>query len=214
MLTVDPHLVHAYRKQRRETPTLSAKTALDWARSIQRARDLPGPDETWEQDGFEISCETVPDELTGMSDLDYLGTLSDDWDTGAIKIEGGRQRYCSGGRYQFFHPQPGCTEADHYQSLRESKYGKTQARELAHSYVRRDLDLLLSVDQSWWVVGVVVKVSRAGVELGCASTWGCDIGIGDDTYLKTDVIPDLVDEALDEAKATLASLCTHDLVTV
>lgn len=56
----------------------------------------------------------------------------------------------------------------------------------------------------WRSVGVVVTVSRAGVELARASVWGIESDSGDATF--DEMIDDCVSEALPEAKAKLAEL--------
>lgn len=59
----------------------------------------------------------------------------------------------------------------------------------------------------WCYTGVVVTCSRNGLELGRASLWG--IESDSDSYLD-ECAAELAEEALDEAKEALASLCQCD----
>ena len=63
----------------------------------------------------------------------------------------------------------------------------------------------------WCYVGVVLSVSKHGITLNdsAASLWGVDMNFpdGNNSHL-TEVANELLDEALDVAKAKLASLCT------
>lgn len=59
-------------------------------------------------------------------------------------------------------------------------------------------------NDEWRYVGVIVEVERQGVKLATSSLWGIEDDAGD--YLR-EVADELADEALDEAKATLAKLC-------
>lgn len=60
----------------------------------------------------------------------------------------------------------------------------------------------------WCYVGVVVTASRDGVELGSASLWGLESDCDEDHL--ADCACELAEEALDEAKERLASLCQCD----
>lgn len=82
------------------------------------------------------------------------------------------------------------------------------ARAYAAAAARSDFDRLRGwCNDSWHYVGVVVTCSRNGVELGSASLWGIESDARD--YLQ-EVAHDLRDEALEEARATLANLCECD----
>lgn len=66
-------------------------------------------------------------------------------------------------------------------------------------------------DDEWFFCGVALQVSRNGIRLTdkyAASLWGidCNHPNGNNAYL-TDVANDLLDEALDEARRSLAALC-------
>lgn len=60
-------------------------------------------------------------------------------------------------------------------------------------------------NDEWCYVGVVVTASREGLELGSASLWGIESDAGD--YL-TEIANELIDEAMEEAKATISRLCS------
>jgi hypothetical protein len=73
--------------------------------------------------------------------------------------------------------------------------------------------------EDWGYVGLIVKVSREGVELGVSSLWGIEYGYytytdEDDNVLGhgyvgpyTEAVDDCIAEAIEDAKATLSRLC-------
>lgn len=78
-------------------------------------------------------------------------------------------------------------------------------RQYAAAAAREDFERLRRFcTGDWGYCGVVVTVSRAGVELATASLWGIE---DDATDYLDEVSEELANEALDEAKATLVELC-------
>jgi hypothetical protein len=75
-------------------------------------------------------------------------------------------------------------------------------------YSDEDLDSFLIAGE-WHFVGLVVTASKLNVDLGEASLWGVEAGrLADQDIdpLEHYAIPDLVEEALDDAKSKLARL--------
>lgn len=74
----------------------------------------------------------------------------------------------------------------------------------------------------WYYVGLVVTASRDGIELGSSSLWGIEYGDmpGIDEWVnplnQMDDYQDIVDDAIEQAKQTLAKLVAGatDLVNV
>lgn len=64
-------------------------------------------------------------------------------------------------------------------------------------------------NDQWSYVGVIVTAThtRTGVECGSASLWGVETS---DTEYPTSVANELIDEALNEARATIAALTEYD----
>lgn len=78
-------------------------------------------------------------------------------------------------------------------------------RSLAAAAVEADFKRLEAwAAQDWYYIGIIVETYKEGVELGSASLWGIE---SDDTAHHLEVIDDLIEEAGDLAKQTLARLC-------
>jgi hypothetical protein len=96
----------------------------------------------------------------------------------------------------------------HRKDLIGMKFGKSEADRLAREYVKKDLDRLedaCSDYPSFTMVGIMVEVKREGLVLGRASVWGFESD--DDTMDSAIEDHGLIDEALEEAKATVERLC-------
>jgi hypothetical protein len=81
--------------------------------------------------------------------------------------------------------------------------------QIAAEAAERDFKVLKAwCDDEWSYCGIVVSISREDVELGTASLWGIEYNYpgADNSYL-TEVADELLPEAMDEARATLAQLC-------
>jgi len=82
--------------------------------------------------------------------------------------------------------------------------GQETKRQQAAKAARADFERLRAwCNDQWHWCGVVVTVSKEGIELGSASLWGIESDAGD--YL-TEVANELLDEAMNEARAKLARL--------
>ena len=85
------------------------------------------------------------------------------------------------------------------------------AGQKAAAAAEHDFDVLRAwCADGWWYVGIVLSVSRNGVELSdhAASLWSveCNYPGSDNSYL-TEVANELLSEALDEARKMLAKVC-------
>lgn len=72
-------------------------------------------------------------------------------------------------------------------------------------YIEQDAKRLEGYGERWSCVGVVARVYREGVKLAESALWGIETD-SDASYFEQ-VGSDVADEALTEAKATLAKLC-------
>lgn len=63
-------------------------------------------------------------------------------------------------------------------------------------------------DDDWFYCGVVLSVSRNGVEVShhAASLWGIDCNLGEDNDYLSEVCEDLQSEALEQAKQDLVRI--------
>lgn len=60
----------------------------------------------------------------------------------------------------------------------------------------------------WWYCGIIVTVFKGGIELAHADLWGIEANYpGSDNAYLSDVADELLNEALDEARAKIATLC-------
>ena len=165
---------------------LQAKgTSLDWSSDVA----------TWEQDGFELRATVKNDDYP---DLSYLGEFTDKWQAGARHHE-----HLNRQTFEWFVPM--VSEEEHYQALRDMKYGRGRARELARSSVQCDFRRLINYGNDWVTVGIVLTVFRSGIELGDAAVWGIESDC-DEGYL-TEMALDLAGDALEQARAALERLC-------
>jgi hypothetical protein len=180
-------------------PGMSAAARLRVARGGASAPawiDTLATDGHVERDGFELVLSITPDDYP---DVSFLGEFTDRQEPGAVPNPEGRY---DSRLYRWF--VPAITEDEHYRGLRDLKFGRAQARDLARSYVRQDLELA----RDYAPVIATVTAHRAGVELGSASLGGID----DEDYARSwDVLGDLASEALAEAQETLGRLCRSDV---
>lgn len=166
-------------------------------------------------DGFELRVRVEPDEWDDGAD--WIGTLTDEWAPGAIltdderryrenAAEGGawrsrwtREDYRATRHRLYFVP---CYSAD---ERRADYCARGMARHVADCRARADVerDYRALLDYAPPSV-VTVEAWREGVRLGTASMGGVD---GGDGY-REECARELADEALDDARATLARLAT------
>lgn len=153
------------------------------------------PQANWKQDGFELSAKVETDDDT---DVSYLGKFVDQWEFGAIKVEGwGRRQYP-----RFF--VPATTVKEHREGLQGMGYSKGIAEEMARSHVHADLKLAKSYGDTWDMMQIIVQVMKEGVTL-----WSARIGgiCHDDDLEWSSIAKELAVEAIEEAKETLERLC-------
>lgn len=177
--SVEAQLRQAYREIRAKyTWGVPAKTAIQWA----RAQVFPKVVLTWENErasfehkGFKVTARITPDE---HSDLSYLGEYTSKYQKGAIV------RFAPDSRsreHRFFIPS-------------NPEYGRIDYKRM-EAYTQGH----------WCMVGVVVKVYRAGIELGSASVWGIESD-SEERYF-TDTAVELAEEAVEEARKAVKALC-------
>lgn len=198
MLTLAEH----YRKMRKDHSGITASTAYDWAQRTQKTpeRDYAGDDMIdatvkVTRGKFCIHLTACIDECPDHS---YIGKYSSTWEEGAIRNP---ESIYDRGVYEWWIP---CTtEAEHYKSLRDMKCGKTESRELAHSYVRDAMKMMQ--DMQSYVVTVTAYVN--GIELGSDSLGGVDVS-DDYDYLANCVDEHgMIENAIEQAEQALKGLC-------
>lgn len=201
-------IAEKYRKVRKEHDSISASLALTWARQEEPV-EFDGDDILETVDGrstveltrgkFTIHITARVDECP---DYSHLGEWSDTWQEGAIRNpESLQDRHM----YDWFIP---CnTEASHFKGLRDLKYGKTESRNLARSYVIRDM----RAARDYQAFVLFVRAFANGIELGCDSLGGVDIDLSDPSYLASCVLEhDMIGNAVSQANDALADLCALD----
>ena len=154
-----------------------------------------------------IKVETKHDDY--RHELDYLGSISDQYHPRAIKRRISELPYYAREYnlnswysldYYYYIP------TDNYQGthkwLVEHGYSKHEAAMAEKSYYMQDLKRLLALYRGdWCYIGIVVTVEHEGIELGSASIWGVE---SDSDY--SDYIEDLKSEALAEAEENYNNL--------
>ena len=176
---------------------VAARVALQWAKQHTEPLDWQDDRVQWEQDGFTIRVYIEEDH---DPDFSILGKYTDKWSPDVINC----RHYNTRCDYAYF--KPTISETAHYQALRAMKYGKTQARQLARTYVRRDFDRIQGYNiGEWSMVGVVVSVFKNGVHLATDALWGIESDADHDYF--TQVARECAADALREATTVLATLC-------
>lgn len=152
---------------------------------------------TVERDGFRIRLEVVRDD-DNSSTSDYLGKFSDSWTADAVKM----RENTRANEYQYF--IPAITYREHYKGLRELKYGRAQADQMAREYVHRDMERLRELGETWGFLGVQATVYLNSVELAESAVWGIEDD-SDDEYVDETAAEQMA-EAISEAKRRLVEL--------
>lgn len=186
--------------EQREYRTLRQKGLGARLALVIASRDHGGPDvptdhgDQWEQEGFDLRLEIEGDDLS-LGDVG-LGHYTSTWQEGCLDLK--REGYrVERGQHPYFLPD--MTLADHMAS------GSSYKDSLL--YVRQVLARAESFCQGeWHYQRVLVTVSREGIELASASLGGLESDCGL-RYLR-ETIADLAEEAIQEAKGALESLCT------
>lgn len=190
-----------------------AHVALACARWDARPLELDwsGDVGTLERDGFEVRVTVTPDDWPRE-----LGTFTDvrpdtyerayrtpGWDA-LLEQSCGQLWHRPRDSRRYYVPDTGTLE-EHRRGYHGLGYSRHAAHVRAFEIIREDVRRACSDDQVEYVV--VVKVSRAGVELGSASLGGVDVDDGPRDF--EEILEDhgLIDEALEEARGALARLC-------
>ncbi len=166
--------------------------------------DQTGESLTVEFEGFTFTLELKPDDNPDATD--WLGEFNPKTELRFMRTVGTRNGYVEIG-----------TDGDNYDD------DGTRAK-----YAEQDLDRLEAyAREEWSMVGAVVTVSRTiktprgtrptswtvhTVELGHASLWGIESNSGDEFFAAT--FDELTDEALKDARGTLAELAPDDTITI
>ena len=166
-----------------------------------------------EHDGFTLIAMVEYDYHMGepWKEHDCHGDVSD-WTSRAkapgeviIKQDGCNYRYydMAGAVAKAKQEGWGCRLPDGTYELPGETKGQIAVRAAQHDYVM----MKAWCDDMWYWCHVTVKIKRDGVALGCAALGGieCNYPGSDNAYL-LEVANELVDEAMDEAKAKLAEL--------
>lgn len=187
-----------YKALRSQYPYLSAKSALDWARSkaapqfwdIQKyvsTGNYANERRTFGRDGFTITVYLEVDEYPEYP----FGHFTSKPSNHAI-INHPRDR----NSHKYFVPE--ITFQDHFVGLRDTHYSKQDAYVLARKYVRDDMKRA----RDWSPYFLIVSVNRAGVELASESLGGID-----DLDHAWSEAETQINEALATAQAKLNELC-------
>jgi hypothetical protein len=201
-------ITERYRKLRKENPNTRAGLLLFWAKANEPV-EFDGNDILETVDGrstvevtrgkFTIHITARVDEYP---DYSYLGEWSDTWEEGAL-----RNPDSFTDRYTLDWFIPCNSETSHFKALRDMKYGKSNARELARSYVIRDM----KAAREYQAFVLFVRAYVNGIELGYDSLGGIAIDPSDPSYLASCVLEhDMIGNAVSQAKDALADLCALD----
>lgn len=211
-----------YRRAReRGIPARSALALARWAVSppaFDWQSDRNGNDVArFARDGFDITLRTQPDYESGG--VEETGAL--DW--GRYSDEAGRKVPDPPVRDAYpveITTRDGIawyvsseTLASRVAYYRKAGASRAVALDMARADVRSEAEPWDGQDGPQ-TVGLTVTASRAGIELGSASLWGIGVGWDDVTrQYQThrwldEIAPDLIDEAIEDAKASLARLQT------
>ncbi len=211
----DPELLAYYRECR--SWGLSASQALIGARSrvnLGRFRWLAGypngvlapgdrPVQWTSPSGFQMRARVLED---NDADVSYLGEIK----RGTVRPGRGYQlepeHTRRGWERQYYEPCNGMP-AGIVEYHRKAGMARGPAWERAEAQVRGDLKRLQAFYRGdWWMVGVEVTASLAGVALGTAALFGieCDV-----KSYQLDVLCELEAEAIGEAQEKLKALARH-----
>lgn len=209
-----------YRRLRKENPTLGARNALSWAKSLDKplAFDWSGNPgrhvnaATTTREGFDVRIvvdydeyaerrATLTDKDTGIRNPDF------DWDDG------------DGYMYRN-NPQKGCRyielESEYtVVQLADDYHGMGMSRSVALDVARKSLEdeAREYLSDTWASYVVSVKVSIGGIEMGSAGIGGVEVGDGyggyvhDEREFESSVEENgLIEEAIDEARKSMTRI--------
>lgn len=195
---------------RAQYPHLPAHVRIGWARQEREYAQLPYADalgklEPW--GGHRVTLDntgaltvTIAVEPDYDIDMSWLGTFTDRYEDGAIRVPD-RHVYAPSAFAvpRWFVPAIG------YRERREMYSRLGYSRGVADYRARREMweDMRTAIDYSPY--GVVVTVSLEGIELGHDSLWQCDY----DDPGRVVFDHDMIGEALSDARDSLASLTAN-----
>lgn len=154
---------------------------------------------SFERDGFTFSVRVEPDD---NADLSWVGEFTNSWETGAIK----NPNYYAGQTYEWFVAT--YTYEERVGDLRASGRSRGVADAEARQAIQKDA--AMAVDYQEYVIALSVK--RAGVELTTEYLGGVGFGdsYDDNRRYVAEVIAEMLDEAIENARTTLRELCKDD----
>lgn len=166
--------------------------------------------ETIERDGFTLAAEIVPDDSNPApwKEEDGHGPVSD-WRranyTGRFDKAPGERMLCRDGDSAMFYDFAAAVRMARAEGWDAPPYDEGTPGQRAVRAAEADFGRMQDwCNDQWCYVGVVVTASRNDVELGSASLWGIESDAGE--YLVI-IANELADEAIEEARAKLATLC-------
>lgn len=146
-------------------------------------------------DSFDICADIVFDYY---ADISYLGEFTDEYSPEAIEVPNSGPRDC-----KYFIPKNPIKEIiDYY--VKEGK-SLDEATELANEQALSDLYRAKALGVTWSMIGILINVSKHGINLGFNSTYGIEDDISDDEL--RNYVLNCVSEAIEDAKKNLAKLC-------
>ncbi|MDK3074094.1 hypothetical protein QO034_13310 [Sedimentitalea sp. JM2-8] len=156
----------------------------------------------WTQDGFTVTAKIEHDPFTGApwEEHDGHGNVTG-WEHRA-KLPGEMVLCEDRGLRRFYDFQGACKIA-----RRLGVFSPCPIRHAAQAAMRDFRVLKAWCDDEWFWCGVVVTVSRNGIELATESLWGieCNYPDSDNSYLG-DVARELATEAMETARDAIAAL--------
>lgn len=163
-----------------------------------------------ELDGFTLTATIQHDDTMGApwDEHDGHGDVTK-WTRADTKGPGDRM-LCRDGHLARFYDFAGAVRKARREGWRAPGCTGGTARQVAARAAEHDFNVLRAwCANEWHWCGVVVEVEREGVKLGRASLWGIEDANypGSDGAYLVDTASELIDEALDDARATLARLC-------
>jgi hypothetical protein len=213
---MDENTLRNYRRLRAKNPTLAAREALSWARSLTKPLGYnwsvnPGRHAnaaTTTRDGFDIRILVDYDEYadrraeytakdTGIRNPDF------DWNYGDEYLYRNNDRK----RLRFIELESGYMVPELAHDYHKMGMSKSVALDVARKSLEDEASEYLS--DEWTSYIITVKASLNGIEMGSASLGGTEVGMDsrDEVEFETTVDDyDLIGEAIEEARSALTLL--------
>lgn len=197
---------HARYRSHRQDGRVSARAALEWARTEDNAPDFDwqerrsadGMYAEFRQCGFDVR-------LTFQGDYDgdfTLGTFTNTWHPDAVELPEPRER----GTYRYY--RPSVSYREHAASLSALGMSRHEADCLARRYVREDMERDANGRECVWLR---VQVSRAGVELASDSLGGIELDWTNHSLATRELgsmAQDIIPGTIEAARAALVAITT------